>query len=283
MTTATSPVTSSFTEESKHSGRLLRDSWIIAKRGMLHLMRQPEQLTDATVQAVMFVLLFAYVFGGAIAVPGGGSYREFLIAGIFAQTVGFSAFNVAITIANDKKAQVVERFRSLPMNRNALLAGYAISNLLKVLIPITLMSICGLIVGWRIHTSLMDAVLGYLLLMAFAFALIWVGILLGCFAKTPEGVMGIAFVIIFPITFIASTFAPTSTMPTVIQTIAEWNPVTTVANALRIQFGNPNTPVQPNDPWSLQHPYAYSLIAIAIICAICAPLAVSMYKRSVKS
>jgi ABC-2 type transport system permease protein len=257
------------------------DTWVIARRGIVHMKRQPEQLSDATIQPIMFVVLFAYVFGGAIDVPGGGSYREFLMGGIFAQTIVFTAFGVAMSIANDRKNQAVDRFRSLPIARGAVLSGHAVSNLAKSLIPIALMSLCGLIVGWRIRGSVVDAVVGYLLLVAFAFAMIWVGVLLGSLVQTPEGVTGIAFAVLFPITFIASTFVPTTTMPGVLQTIAEWSPVTTLADAAREQFGNPNTPVQPGDPWSIAHPTAYTVIWIIGIIAVCAPLAVRVYQRSI--
>ena len=128
----------------------LHDTWVIARRGLLHLRRQPEQLSDATIQPVMFVLLFAYVFGGAIDVPGGGEYRHFLMGGIFAQTVVFSAFGVAMSLASDRRNRAVDRFRSLPIARGALLGGHALTNLIKALLPIVLMSLCGLLIGWRI-------------------------------------------------------------------------------------------------------------------------------------
>lgn len=258
----------------------LGDVWVIARRGLLHLRRQPEQLSDATVQPVMFVLLFAYVFGGAIDIPGGGEYREFLMGGIFAQTVVFTAFGVALSLATDRRNRAVDRFRSLPIARGALLGGHALTNLLKALIPIVLMSLCGLIIGWRIHSSPLEAAAGYALLTAFAFAMIWLGILLGSVVATPEGVMGIGFSLLFPITFMASTFVPTSTMPGVLRVFAEWNPVTTLADALRVLFGNPNTPPAPGDPWSIAHPIAYSVIWVAAIIVICAPLAVRAYERS---
>ncbi len=259
---------------------IVHDTLVITRRGLTHLKRQPEQLSDATIQPVMFVLLFAYVFGGAIDVPGGGSYREFLMGGIFAQTIVFTAFGVAMSIANDRKNQAVDRFRSLPIAKGAVLSGHAVANLLKTLLPITIMSISGLIIGWRINGGILDAVAGYGLMIGFAFAMIWVGVLLGSLVATPEGVSGVAFVALFPITFMASTFVPTSTMPRGLQTIAEWNPVTTLADAVRLQFDNPNTPATGADPWSIQHPVAYTVLWIIGIVAVCAPLAVRAYDRS---
>jgi len=260
---------------------VLRDSWTEATRHLRIIPRNSELLVFATIQPIMFVLLFAYVFGGAIDVPGGGSYREFLMGGIMAQTIVFTAFGVAMSIANDRKNQAVDRFRSLPIARGAVLGGHAIANLLKALLPIALMSICGLIIGWRIRSGVLDAVGGFALLIAFAFAMIWVGVLLGSMIATPEGVTGIAFAVLFPITFIASTFVPTATMPGVLRTVAEWNPVTTLSDALRVQFGNPNTPTEPGDPWSIAHPMAYTVIWIVGIVLVCAPLAVRAYQRSI--
>jgi len=259
---------------------VIHDTWVIARRGLVHMKRQPEQLSDATIQPIMFVLLFAYVFGGAIDVPGGGNYREFLMGGIFAQTIVFTSFGVALSLANDRKNQAVDRFRSLPIAQGAVLGGHGVANLLKALLPIAIMSLCGLIVGWRIRDGALEAAAGYLLLIAFAFAMIWVGVLLGSVVKTPEGVTGIAFAVLFPITFIASTFVPTTTMPGVLRTIAEWNPVTALADAVRILFGNPNTPTAPGDPWPIANPIAYSIIWIIGIVVVCAPLAVRVYDRS---
>ncbi|MGH9234291.1 MAG: ABC transporter permease [Acidimicrobiales bacterium] len=259
----------------------VHDAWVIARRGLVHMKRQPEALSDATIQPIMFVLMFGYVFGGAIAVPGGGSYREFLMGGIMAQTIVFTAFGVAMSIANDRKNQAVDRFRSLPIAKGAVLGGHAVANLLKSLLPIAIMSVSGLLIGWRIHSSVVEALAGYLLMVAFAFAMIWVGVLLGSLVGTPEGVQGIAFVALFPITFIASTFVPVASMPGPLKAVAQWNPVTTLSDALRELFGNPNTPTQAGDPWSIANPVAYTWLWIIGIIVICAPLAVRIYSRSI--
>jgi ABC-2 type transport system permease protein len=282
MTTITVSNAAGSAEHLQRPRGLVHDAWVIARRGLLHMKRQPEALADATIQPVMFVLLFAYVFGGAISVPGGGNYREFLMGGIFAQTIVFTAFGVAMSLAYDRKNQAVDRFRALPMARGAVLGGHAVANLFKALLPIALMSLCGLAIGWRIRDGLAAAALGYLLLVAFAFAMIWVGVLLGSLVSTPEGVQGIGFGVLFPVTFMASTFVPTETMPAALRTIAEWNPVTALANSARLQFGNPMAEVAPGDPWSIAHPVAYSVIWIVLIVAVCAPLAVRTYQRSVQ-
>jgi ABC-2 type transport system permease protein len=269
-----------------HRG-VMHDVWVIARRGLIHMKRQPEQLSDATIQPIMFVVMFAYVFGGAIAVPGSDdgsaqAYREFLMGGIMAQTLVFAAFGVALSIANDRKNQAVDRFRALPIAGGAVLGGHAVANIIKALLPITLMSITGYIVGWRIRGSLVETLSAYAMMVAFAFAMIWVGVLLGSLASTPEGVNGIAFVALFPLTFVASTFVPLASMPAPLQTIASWNPITTLADALRMQFGNPNTPIQPGDPWSVAHPVAYTWIWIFAIVIVCAPASVRTYRRSIE-
>lgn len=259
-----------------------RTTWVIARRGLAHMRRQPEALTDATIQPIMFVVLFAYVFGGAIKVHG-GTYREFLMGGIFAQTLTFGLFGTAMSLAYDRTNGAIDRFRALPIPRLAFLAGHALAGLMRALLPITLMSIAGLIVGWRIHSSFTNAIGGYALMIGFAFATIWIGVLLAAAMKTPEAVQGVAFIFVFPLTFVASTFVPTNTLPSVLKTIAEWNPVTAIAGGLRHQFGNPDTIVHAGAPWPLQHPVVYSVIWIGLIVGVCAPLAGRMYQRSIST
>lgn len=260
-------------------GSALHDVWVIAKRGLVHMQRQPEALSDATIQPIMFVLLFAYVFGGAINPPGDVPYREFLMGGIFAQTIVFTAFGVAIGIANDRKNNAIDRFRSLPIANGAVLGGHAVANMIKATLPIILMSICGYIVGWRINGGVVDAVAGYVLLLAFAFAMVWVGVLLGSVVATPEGVTGIAFAALFPVTFVASTFVPLSSMPSALRTVAQWNPVTTLSDALRLHFGNVDPTIGIDGPGPFS-PAAYTWLWILGIIAFCAPMAIRAYRRS---
>jgi ABC-2 type transport system permease protein len=259
-------------------GTFAGDVHVVARRGLLHMRREPEALADVTIQPVIFVVLFAYVFGGAIDVPGGG-YREFLMGGIFAQTLVFGAFGVAMSLASDRRNGAIDRFRSLPMARGAVLGGHAGAHLVRSFIPIFLMSISGLVVGWRIHSSVEEAIAGYALMVAFSFAIIWLGILLGSLLPTPEAVQGVGFAVIFPITFIASTFVPVETLPGVLRTVAEWNPVSSMAEALRKLFGNPGVQVDGDVPWPLRHSIGYTLIWIVVLIVVCAPLAVIAYNR----
>jgi ABC-type multidrug transport system permease subunit len=204
------------------------------------------------------------------------------MGGIFAQTIVFTAFGVAMAIANDFKNQAVDRFRSLPLAKGAVLGGHAIANLLKTVLPIVIMSICGLFVGWRINSSFLEAMGGFGLMLLFAFSMIWVGVLIGSALGTPEGVTGVGFAVLFPLTFLASTFVPTDSMPSTLQTVADWNPVTTLADSIRILFDNPRTPAVPGDPWPSHNPIAYTAIWAVAIVLFCAPLAVRAYDRSIQ-
>lgn len=265
--------------EPAHRGTLVGDSWVIARRSLKHIRRQPEMLTDATVQPIMFVLLFAYVFGGAISVPNGGSYKEFLLGGIFAQTVVFGCFGIAVGLTSDRSTGAIDRFRTLPIARSAVLTGRAMAAVLIGLLPVILMSLAGLVVGWRIHTGVLDALGGYGLMILFQFAMTWVGILLGSLLSTPQAVQGVLFTGLFPVTFLASTFVPVNTLPGVLRTFAEWNPVTSLSGALRHQFGNPDVVAGTSSAWSLQHPALYTIIWALAIIAITAPLAVRAFNR----
>lgn len=282
MSTITIPHPDVGTPETRRQSPL-RDVWVVARRGLWHMRRHPEALADATLQPVMIVLVFAYVFGGAIVVPEGGSYKEFLLGGIFAQAILFgSSIGVAASIAADRSNGAMDRFRSLPMARGALLAGHAVANLLKAFLPMLLMTLCGLAIGWRIRGGVVDAAVAYALLVAFAFAMIWIGVVVGSVIASPESVQGVALVAMFPLMFLSSAFVPADTLPGVLRNFAEWNPVTTLAESLRGLFGNPHSAAGAADPWSLQHPVAYTLIACAAIIAVCAPLAIHRFQRSIE-
>jgi len=206
-------------------------------------------------------------------------YREFLMAGIMAQTLVFTSFGAAMSIANDQKNQAIDRFRSLPVAKGAVIGGYAVANVLKTMLPIIIMSITGYAIGWRIRGNVVETIGAYGLAIGFAFAMIWVGIWMGAMVGTPEGVTGIGFATIFPLTFVASTFVPLQGMPGVVRTIAEWNPVTTLSDALRELFGNPSVDPAANAPWSIQNPVLYTWIWVVGIVLVFAPLAVRAYTR----
>ena len=215
----------------------LADGAVIAKRNLIKVKRVPDVLVFTTLSPIMFVLLFAYVFGGSIDVPG-VSYREFLSAGIFVQTVVFGATFTGAGLAEDIQKGVIDRFRSLPMARSAVLVGRTASDVLYNVISIVIMAITGLLVGWRIRGSVLEAIAAFLLLLLFAYAFSWVMAWVGLLVPSPEVVNNASFMVIFPLTFIANTFVPSDNLPGVLQTFAEWNPVSAVTQATRELFGN---------------------------------------------
>jgi len=237
----------------------------------------PEMLLDVTVQSVMFVLLFAYVFGGAIAVTG-SNYREFLLPGIMVQTMVFSSAVVAMGLTADLQKGIVDRFKSLPVPRSAVLVGRSISSLIHSSIGVVVMGLTGLLIGWRIRNGVLEGVLAFLLLLLFGFALIWLGIWVGSLMRTVESVQGFMFTVMFPLTFVANTFAPTETMTPWLRTIAEWNPVSALTQACRELWGN-GPPATADAAWPLQHPVAVSIAWSLIFIAVFAPLAVSAFRR----
>jgi ABC-2 type transport system permease protein len=256
---------------------LLRASSTIVWRNLVHIRRMPEMLLDVTVQSVMFVLLFAYVFGGAIAVAG-SNYREFLLPGIMVQTMVFSSAIVAMGLTNDLQKGIVDRFKSLPIPRSAVLVGRSISSLIHSSIGVAVMGLTGLLIGWRIHNGVVDGVLAFLLLLLFGFAVIWLGIWVGSLMRTVEAVQGFMFTVMFPLTFVANTFAPTETMPAWLRTIAEWNPVSAVTQACRELWGN-GLPAPVDAAWPLQHAVPVSIAWSLILTAVFAPLAVTAFRR----
>ena len=206
------------------------DTLAVARRSAAHIRQTPEKLLDVTAQPLMFVLLFAFVFGGAIHVSG-GSYREYIVGGILVQTIFFGMMGPAISIATDLKEGVLERFRSLPMSRSAYLFGLLTAEFSAMLLAIVIMTVSGLIVGWGINASIASAIAGYGLLLLLAALAIWVGALLGIAVRSPDAVMGLAFIVIFPLTFISSAFVGTGTLPDGLRQVAEWNPISAVAAA----------------------------------------------------
>jgi ABC transporter DrrB family efflux protein len=257
----------------------LSDSLVITKRNLIKVKRVPDLLVFATISPIMFVLLFRYVFGGAIQVPGGVSYAEFLIPGIFAQTVVFGSTITGYTLAQDLQQGLIDRFRSLPMSRSAVLVGRTGADAVSNLISIQVMAVTGVIVGWRIHTSALSALAGFLLLVLFAYSISWLMALVGLLVRTPEVVNNASFIVIFPLTFISNAFVPLQSLPAVLQTFAEWNPVSTVVQASRELFGNTIGP-PPSDAWSMQHATLYTLLWSAVFLAVFVPLAVLRYGRA---
>jgi ABC transporter DrrB family efflux protein len=257
---------------------LLRQSLPIVRRNLIHIKRMPEMLMDVTLQPVMFVLLFAYVFGGSIRVQSAAGYREWLMGGIMGQTIAFASFVVAVGLTADIDKGIVDRMRSLPIRPSAVLVGRSISSLMHSSIGILVMSLTGLVVGWRIRGGFGDALLAYALLLMWGFAMIWVGILVGSAMRSVEAVNGVMFTSMFPITFLANTFAPTEAMPPLLRTIAEWNPISSLVQAVRELWGNAQ-PAPESAALPLHHPVLTTVIWCVAITAVMAPLALGAFNR----
>jgi ABC transporter DrrB family efflux protein len=254
----------------------LSDSFAIARRSLAHVRQIPEKLIDVTLQPLMFVLLFAYVFGGVIAVPG-GNYREYLLGGILVQTIAFGLIGPASSLATDMKEGIVDRFRSLPMARSAFLTGNLIAELGAAMLALAVLTVSGLVVGWRIHADVPHALAGFGVLILFALAMLWVGTLLGVSVRSPDAVMGIAFVLVFPLTFLSNAYVPADGLPDGLRAVAEWNPLSAIAAAARTLFGNPAA-LPADAPWPLEHPVLSSVLWCLAILAVTVPLAFRRYR-----
>ncbi len=265
-------------------GWLVHDGLVVTKRNLIQTLRVPESVFFSLVQPVIFVIMFAYVFGGAIPVPGSPSgagaaaYREYLVPGIFGQTVAFAAAASTVGLAEDMHKGIIDRFRSLPMAASAVLFGRTAADALRQVLVLVVLSITGYVVGWRIHNGAVQAIEAYLLLLLFAYTVAWVGSWVGLHMPNPETASTAGLIWLFPLTFLSNAFVPITGMPPVIETIAEWNPVSSLVLACRELFGNPTG--LPSSAWSLQHAGLYTLISCVLTIAVFATLAVRTYRRT---
>ena len=261
-------------------GSALRDILVVAWRNIRGGWRVPDNQVYMFIQPIMFVLLFAFVFGGAIPVPGDDdplAYRNFLMAGIFAQTMSFAVAPAAVGLADDMTKGLIDRFRSLPMSRAAVIAGGVVSNLASQFVVLMIMMVCGVAVGWRVERGVLPFLGAVALLLGFAFAMLWIGSLIGLSVGNPQVAASAGLVWLFPVTFISNAFVPTSQLPSWLQPIAEWNPLSAVVEACRELFGNPQVI---SDAWPMEHPVPASIFWIVVITAVFAPLAIRKYKRT---
>ncbi|MFJ4653472.1 ABC transporter permease [Nocardia sp. NPDC088792] len=257
--------------------RVVRDSAIVAYRNLLTILRVPTLLVTATIQPLMFVFLFAYIFGASL---GGSQYREFLLAGIFAQTVAFNAAFTTVGLANDLHKGIIDRMRTLPMSRLAVLMGRTLSDTVVNVLALTVMAVCGYIVGWRINGGILDAVLGFAVILLFAFAMSWVGAITGLLSPSVEVAQSAGLIWLFPLTFISSAFISGETLPGPLRTVAEWNPITAVAAAGRKLFDNGSPPgFTAAKGWPAVHCVEYSIYCSMGILAIAVPLALLQYRK----
>lgn len=255
------------------------DGLVTTKRNLLKIARLPDLLVFSTVQPIMFVLLFTYIFGSAVTIPG-IDYTDYLMAGIFVQTVIFGATITGAGLAEDIKRGIIDRFRSLPMAQSAVLVGRTTSDLINNALVITIMAITGFVVGWRIHTPIWEAAAGFGLLLLFSYAISWLMATVGLSVSSVEVVQNASFIVIFPLTFIANTFVPVDNFPPVLKAFANWNPVSAVTQAVRELFGNTSPALPPPDVWPMQNAVLASLLWVVIFLVVFVPLAISRYKKA---
>ena len=260
------------------AAQFFSDVWVLTKRSIARIRREPETLSQVTIQPVMFVLMFAYVFGGAIGIPGGGNYHEYLIGGMLGMGLAQTAPGTAVAVVSDMSTGLIDRFRSLPMSRAAVLTARTIADLLTQVIGTAVTAGVGLAIGWRIHGGAGDAIEAFALALLFGYAFTWAGVCLGMVLRSPEAAQQTGFVIFLPLTFISSAFVPTQGMPGWLQPVAEWNPMSSLAAADRSLFGNPN-PAAAVHAWPAQHAVLAVLIWSAGMLAVFAPLAVRLYRN----
>ena len=257
------------------------DGLLVTWRNLKRIPRIPELAIFAILQSIMFVLLFAFVFGGAIPIPGyegnPNAYREFLMPGIFAQTIVFASATTAIGMTADVSQGIMDRFRSLPMSRSAVLTGRALSDIAYNAMILVVLVISGLAVGWSVHTGIGNFIAGFALLMVFTFAMSWLGIWMGLHVPTVEVAQQVIFTVLFPLTFVSNVFVPPQTLPDWLQPIAEWNPTSTLTGALRELWGNPNPFASGSFP--SQNPVLVTLLWVVFFIVVFAPLGIRRYRN----
>jgi ABC transporter DrrB family efflux protein len=243
----------------------------LTRRNLVHVRREPAQLSDATIQPVLFTVLFVYIFGGAMVIPG-GTYKQFAIAGLLVFNLTTSSVGTAVGISSDLKSGVIDRFRTLPMSRSTILIGRTFSDLLASILCATIVLLTGLVIGWRADNGILGVLAGLAIGVLFAYAMSWLMACVGLSVGDPESAQGIAFLLLFPIAFVSSAMVPTQGLPGWLQPIAEWNPVSAVAGALRELFGNPN-PAALRNNFPSQNPVLMAITWSVVIMAICIPIA----------
>ncbi|MEU1076977.1 MULTISPECIES: ABC transporter permease [unclassified Streptomyces] len=259
----------------------VNDSLVVAKRNLIRMMRIPEMIIFGLIQPIMFVVLFSYVFGGSVSIGGSldpAGYREFLMAGIFAQTVTFATAGAGAGIADDMHKGLIDRFRSLPMARGAVLTGRTLADLVQTALTVVVLAVVGLLVGWRVHHGIPKALGAFALLLLLGYAFSWIGALIGLSVRTPEAATSGGLIWLFPVTFVSNAFVATSGMTPWLRHVAEWNPFSATVQACRDLFGNPG--VVPSDAWPMQHPVIASLLWSLLIIVVFRTLAVRKYRSA---
>jgi ABC-2 type transport system permease protein len=254
----------------------LSDVWALTRRNLIHVAREPMQLSDVTVQPVLFTLLFIYMFGSGIPIAG-SNYKDFALAGLLTLNVTLSTAGTAVGLSSDLHEGVIDRFRTMPMWRAGILVGRSLSDLLSATVCVIIVALTGLAIGWRPDASIPSVIGGFAIALFFSYSVCWASACFGLNSKGPESAQSIGLIFLFPLTFISNSLVPTASMPGWLQAVANWNPVSSVTAAARHLFGNPN-PSGTNPAWPMQHPVEAALIWSVAILAICAPLAAHFFK-----
>jgi len=277
VTVASAPATTAPARARPPVGHL-SDVWAMTRRNLVHISREPMQLSDVTIQPVLFTVLFIYIFGGGIPIPGGGSYTDFVLAGLLALNLVTSTMGTAVGLSTDLHEGMIDRFRALPMWRAAVLVGRSIADLLTSCLCALIVALTGLAVGWRADAALVSVVGGFALVLLFSYALTWVAACVGLNSKSPESAASFGFIVLFPLAFVSNAMVPTQHMPGWLQAVANWNPVSAVTAGARHLWGNPN-PSAAVHAWPMQHPVLASLAWSMVILALAAPLASHFFRR----
>ena len=257
--------------------RRLREILVLVRRNLLHIAREPMQLSDVTIQPVLFTLLFIFVFGSDIPIPG-GSYTDFALAGLLAMNLVTSSNGTAVGLSTDLSTGLIDRFRSLPMWRPSILIARSITDLLSAVICAAIVGVTGLLVGWRPGAGLLSVAAGFGIALLFTYSICWIFGCVGLAAKNIEAAMSISFLVLFPLAFVSNAMVPTASMPAWLRTLADWNPVSAVTSACRQLFGNPNPSALIHD-WPMQHPVAAALLWSVALLLVSLPLATVLFRR----
>jgi ABC-2 type transport system permease protein len=277
MSTATIDLTTTNADQGGSSTitDYLRSVVVMTRRNIVHIAREPMQLSDVTIQPILFTLLFVYVFGSGIPIAG-GSYKNFAMAGLLTMNLTTSSVGTAIGLSTDLNTGMIERFRTLPMWRASVLVGRTLSDVLSAAVCVTIVAITGLAIGWRPEHGVLSVLAGFGVALLFSYALSWALACLGMISKGPESAMSIGFIVIFPLAFVSNALVPTAHMPGWLRLIADWNPVSAVTAAARSLFGNPNP--TGSHAWPMEHPVLAALMWSVAIIVVAAPLAARLFQ-----
>jgi ABC transporter DrrB family efflux protein len=260
------------------SSKAMRDVFVMARRNLLHIRREPMQLSDVTIQPMLFTLLFVYVFGGGIALPDGASYKDFVLPGMMLLNLTTASTGSAVGLCTDLTSGAIDRFRALPVWRPAVIIGRSVADLLTSIVCVSIVAITGLLIGWRPDANVVSIAAGFGVALLFAYAMAWAIGCVGLWAQGPESALSVAFIVLFPIAFVSNSMVATQSMPHALRVIADWNPVSSVTASVRVLFGNPN-PSASSSAWPMQHPTAAAVLWSLAILAVAVPTAVTLFRR----